>query len=435
MNTDAMTVVDQAERAVVSEILYNPVSVREACAHVMGLDFTDTRLGALFNLIVGMVTAGGVEAVTPATVRAESQKRRLEAMRDTRDRSPWRTLPDDAALVELVTARGTASIAADANVIREAAIARELAKFGRRVVQAAETWGADVSTLPSLIAEEAKRIRDGWRSTGMSVRLLEDVLADESLGEYDWLVPGLLERGDRLIVTGGEGLGKSTFLRQVLLCAAAGIQPFTASTYQPVKVMAIDAENSERQWHRKVRATVIAVEKLTGVNPAERVHLACVPRQDITRSRDLGNIHAAIDEYEPDLLMIGPLYKLVPTAINNDTEAAPLITVLDGIRERGITLLMEAHAGKSENAAGERNFAPRGSAALMGWPEFGLGLAPDAEDRRIAHIRRWRGDRDERNWPQRLRRGGVMPWTNDAADPTPSDEPQWSPHAALGSVA
>jgi hypothetical protein len=433
MNTDTALASDLAERAVVSEIVYNPAAVREASAHVMGRDFADTRLGRLFDLIVGMVTAGGTTTVTPSTVLAETLKRRNEAIRDKSGRNPWLALPDHVEFAELVGG-GTASVAADANVIREAAEGRALAKFGRRVTHAAES-DTDKAQLAALVVEEAKRIRDGWRTTGLDFRTLADVIADEALGEYDWLIPGLLERGDRLVLTGGEGGGKSTMLRQLALCAAAGVQPFTADTFKPCKVMVIDAENSYRQWHRKARGVVLAVERLTGENPAEHINLACTGRQDITKARDLGNIHAALDDYEPDLLLIGPLYKLLPGAINNDTDAAPLITALDGIRERGITLLMEAHAGKGESGSGERHWAPRGSSALMGWPEFGLGLAPDADNPSIAHVRRWRGDRDERDWPRRIRRGGVLPWTNDATDPPPADTPQWSPSGVLNRVA
>jgi hypothetical protein len=32
----------------------------------------------------------------------------------------------------------------------------------------------------------------------------------------------------------------------------------------------------------------------------------------------------------------------------------------------------------------------------------------------------WRGDRDERNWPLRIKRGGLWPWT--PIDPRASDE-------------
>jgi hypothetical protein len=61
---------------------------------------------------------------------------------------------------------------------------------------------------------------------------------------------------------------------------------------------------------------------------------------------------------------------------------------------------------------------PRGSAALMGWPEFGYGLRwNEVGD---VDMVAWRGDRDERNWPLRIKRGGLWPWT--PIDPKASDE-------------
>jgi hypothetical protein len=45
----------------------------------------------------------------------------------------------------------------------------------------------------------------------------------------DWVIPGLLAREDRLILTGAEGLGKMMLLRQIAVCAAAGLDPFTTS--------------------------------------------------------------------------------------------------------------------------------------------------------------------------------------------------------------
>ena len=49
----------------------------------------------------------------------------------------------------------------------------------------------------------------------------------------DWVIPGLLERGDRLIWTGFEGLGKSVVVRQLAVCAAAGVHPFTREPDRP----------------------------------------------------------------------------------------------------------------------------------------------------------------------------------------------------------
>jgi replicative DNA helicase len=81
---------------------------------------------------------------------------------------------------------------------------------------------------------------------------------------------------------------------------------------------------------------------------------------------------------------------------------------------------MEAHAGHAKNGAGERDFRPRGSSALLGWPEFGFGIVRSKEDpANLADVLRWRGDRDEREWPTTLMRGGHIPWLSvDAAAET-----------------
>jgi hypothetical protein len=102
----------------------------------------------------------------------------------------------------------------------------------------------------------------------------------------------------------------------------------------------------------------------------------------------------------------------MPKEVTTDTEAAPLLAALDGIRERGVAMLMEAHAGKATDGHGERNLAPRGSSALLGWPEFGYGLRPSSTDPDMAIMVPWRGDREQRGWPKLLRRGvdGEYPW-------------------------
>jgi replicative DNA helicase len=114
-----------------------------------------------------------------------------------------------------------------------------------------------------------------------------------------------------------------------------------------------------------------------------------------------------VDVHKPDLLYIGPLYKITSGAIQTDDDAAPLLVALDSLRERGLALLMEAHAAKGDGS-GTRDLRPRGSAALMGWPEFGFGLHP--LDNGDVELKRWRGDRDQRAWPTFMTRGHDWPW-------------------------
>jgi RecA-family ATPase len=232
--------------------------------------------------------------------------------------------------------------------------------------------------------------------------------------KYDWVVENLLERRDRLIVTGMEGSGKSVLLRQMSLCIASGVHPFEPTRQvEPRRVLVIDAENTEQQWARGARQIVSALERQGKTVARDAVNVQAGLRLDLTRQHDLNEVHRLIDTHKPDLIYLGPLYKLVPKEITTDDDAAPLLVALDGIRERGVVLLMEAHAGHAKGHGGERDLRPRGSSALLGWPEFGYGLRPDYESE-IAEFKAWRGDREVRDWPRFLRIGnpiaGELPW-------------------------
>ena len=228
--------------------------------------------------------------------------------------------------------------------------------------------------------------------------------------EEHWVIPGLLERGDRLVLTGVEGGGKSYFLRQISIMAAAGIDPFSLAPIDPVKVLVVDAENSERQWSRSAKYVTSLAEKWGVRSPRNEVVISAGVRIDLRVPADVNQVHRMIDEFQPDILQIGPLYKLVAKEISNDSDAAPLIMTLDSFRERGLVLLMEAHAGHAGKQS--KDLRPRGSSALLGWPEFGFGLLPDEENPEMVELARWRGDREQRSWPTGFRRGwdGELPW-------------------------
>lgn len=262
--------------------------------------------------------------------------------------------------------------------------------------------------------EEQVRVEARRRQSAFGAAELHPKYLSEILGltvKHDWLVQDLLERKDRLILTGGEGAGKSYLSRQLAVAIGAGVHPFTMTRIEPRRVLVVDAENSEQQWSRNARY-VANLSARKGVDPGKNVLVSAGTRLDFTLKADIDSVHRLMDEHKPDLLYIGPLYKLLSKSISNDDDAAPLIMALDGFRERGVTLLMEAHAGHSKSLGGDRDLRPRGSSALMGWPEFGFGLRPMEEDDQMVSLVRWRGDREERDWPTRLRRGvdGEMPW-------------------------
>jgi hypothetical protein len=231
---------------------------------------------------------------------------------------------------------------------------------------------------------------------------------------YDWIVPGLLERGDRLMLTGYEGLGKSMLTRQLAVTMAAGIHPFRTAhgnDYEPRRVLYIDCENSERQSRRKfwplARASVRADRRV----PDGGMRLIHKPNGlDLTRTEDSEWLLERVTAHEPDALFIGPFYRLHNTNMNDELAARKVVALLDRARNAaGCALVMEAHAGHG-NAIQERDVRPRGSSLLLGWPEFGYGLTPVEKDPKYVRLRPWRGPRDERDWPKQLTWGDPDGW-------------------------
>lgn len=395
------------EQMLIATCLMYPDSVTLVRGKVEAEDFSDRRYGIIYQAITGQYAEAGI--IDPVTVHQRATREGLLGV----------PLADLYRWLDGASSSVTAPTLAEQ--VKDAATRRQLSGLARIIESRARDMAQPVSDAVSAALDRLSAIREGATGGGgLHAKTLREILDAED-EEEDWVIPGLFERGDRLILTGWEGLGKTTWLRQIGICAAAGMNPVTLEPLdRRIKVLFVDVENSERQWRRETRGIATVAERGGIGSPRDYVHVHTGGRMDLRKDKDLGLVHRLVDEHQPEILVIGPIYRLVPTGINNDEEAAPLIAALDTLRDRGLVLMMEAHAPKG--AQGERSLAPRGSAALMGWPEFGFGLAPDQQDENgrtmTAEVVRWRGDRDrKREWPRTLWAGGPFPWTADEVAP------------------
>lgn len=226
---------------------------------------------------------------------------------------------------------------------------------------------------------------------------------------YDWLIPGVLERGERVIVVAEEGAGKTFLMRQVALCTAAGVHPFTKSRMDRIKTLTVDLENPERIIRRTSKEIVQSIRLFTKETPD--AGLVIKPAGlNLLKAEDRVFLEKAIERAEPDLVCMGPLYKAFvdPGGRTSEAIAVEVAKYLDELRDRyRISWWLEHHAPLGDSMR-SRDLRPFGSAVWSRWPEFGLALHHDPTEPHdyIYEVKHFRGARDARHWPLRMKRGG-----------------------------
>lgn len=307
---------------------------------------------------------------------------------------------------------------------------RRVQEAGQRLCQLAEA-GRDGAELADVVASMRSTVDDletGFGLIGDPDKPISlAALMAQPEEPHDWLVPGLLERTDRLLITGFEGLGKSHLVAQLGITLGAGVHPFSGKVMEDkgLRVLVVDAENSRRQIRRRwggIRARVDGLRAAVEAEPVdwgEQLRLVIRPEGlDLADVGEFARLEQAIALTAPDVVIGGPLYKLTRADVRDEVAARALIDALDRLRVRyGFALVLEAHAGHVGEAQGSRRLRPTGSSLFLRWPEFGLGIrahaqAAEEEHPSLVHVLSWRGGRDVRDWPALLGHSAVeLPWT------------------------
>jgi replicative DNA helicase len=392
----------EAERALLGALLIRPRTV-ETVGTLTADDFADQRHATIFNAIHAVADRDGAGAD------------HLMVIEELRRVGHLARLAGGGLLHDLVTdcpAYGNAPWYA--GKVREYAQRRRIAALGVRLSQIAEQSDIDVvlDNAATLLLELQVSVDAPAEEQPVAGLSTLESFVDETDDQYDWVIPGLLERQDRVIVVAGEGAGKSTLGRQVAVLTAAGRHPFEPDTpIPPQRTLIVDLENPPALVRRKTRHLVDRARNL-GIWADGRAFRWTKPGGlDIRRPGDARLLERVIAETRPALLVLGPLYKAFASHGDGPEQTADEArAVLDRLRERyGLTMWLEHHAPLAQQ--GQRDLRPFGSALWSRWPEFGLALRKDRNVReRLMHVEWFRGSRDERSWPAALERDTAWPW-------------------------
>jgi replicative DNA helicase len=385
----------EAEESYLGAFLLSPYKLLDSMTMISADDFYRPINGQIFSAIKDLLSRG--ENVDYVTVNNELRSRGVVIEPTVLSSLQMNTPGAHGAtrwaqiILEKSDARRTLSVLSDATgdifdgvdpYSVSADIAKELALLGT----------------PADRESEAKTLEE-W------IELSKDETASPVI------VPGILRQGWRTIVVSGEGTGKTTIMRTISMAVAQGHHPFWfSSKIEPRRVLYVDLENPLEVLGEPHVENFIKHIKLYDPDIYDPSRLKVWRRPggiNIRNQRDRADLQREIINHQPDLVCMGPIYKMYSGAgserLEESTEDTMLI--LDDLRTRyAFALLLEHHAPKGQ-AGQKRDMTPFGSQRWLAWPEVGVSLYADKNDPRVVQVRRFRGDRlGNVSWPDQIKR-------------------------------
>ena len=315
--------------------------------------------------------------------------------------------PNPNYVAFIMSAGFTGTVSYYASRLREASMRRHAQAALTRGLQYLES-GTDPLEVVNLVRDDLQALPRPSMDEDDCWTIQE--LMGLNVQENKFTIPGMLQRNERLVLTGSEGGGKSVFIYQLLTGAAYGVDTLTLEQFDPQRVMFIDVENNEFQARANLDKIVPTLDGMTsGIVPNWRSLKRRVV--NLLDTKDRSDILRRVTHYAPDILYMGTAYKL--TDITDETHRAvrAIQSVVDRIRQEiDCTVIVEHHAGHG-HMNDRNNMRPEGSSYWLRWPDFGYGMMPLQSATRMMRLKAWRGDRVMgRNFPIAVKQSGVFPW-------------------------
>jgi KaiC/GvpD/RAD55 family RecA-like ATPase len=181
----------------------------------------------------------------------------------------------------------------------------------------------------------------------------------------DWLIEGVVARGTLTLLAGREKEGKSLLAMACAACGAGGGGTLAGIHVEPLRVLIIDAENGDRELHRRLRSLGLRA------NHAARIEVYEATGHDLRRH--MHEVEAVLAASKPDLLVLDSWRSLWAGDENDSGEVAK---VLDPLRN----LIRSHNAGAVLIHHMRKGGGYRGSSAIGASVENVIELSRHDED-------------------------------------------------------
>jgi archaellum biogenesis ATPase FlaH len=199
---------------------------------------------------------------------------------------------------------------------------------------------------------------------------LDDFLSIESEG-IDYLIPGLLPRGETVLCSGLPKSGKTLLAIDAAFAIATGESHFLGEAVQQGKVLLVSVDESAQSTKAKL------IKR--GFRPRDTASIAVMTTWDISQ---LDALEAKLEVFRPDVVVIDSLKRITAgrEISENSAEFADIIyTLKELLTQYSAAGILIHHSNKNPEATGVSRV--RGSTAIAGavWGIWQMDI-PESED-------------------------------------------------------
>jgi AAA domain/DnaB-like helicase N terminal domain len=302
-----------------------------------------------------------------------------------------------------------------AEIVADQAARRRWIVAARRITQHARENPVIDDMHAAAVAEADSAAVHAGERTARSTRLIGAGAFAATAGVKPApVIPGVINRMDRVIVAAGGGSGKTVLALQHLAAASVGIHPFGTDRYDPARVLWIDLELPDYLAAENLELVMQTARYYGNPDTDGRFQMLHRPR-----GLDLGDrghrqlLAGLIRQHAPDFIAAGPVYKMHQDR-GERGDHTQVMDFWDEMRDRyGFALWLETHPAKEGRFGGNaKRPSPAGSGRWSDWCEIGFGLVP-GKSQHLWDVVPFRGQRDRsRAWPEQFQVNiaGGWPW-------------------------
>lgn len=183
---------------------------------------------------------------------------------------------------------------------------------------------------------------------------------------------GVMFRGARLLIAGPPKVGKSNFVIQLGMAAAAGGEFLCQRFERPLRVLWFQAEIHKAFLARRLERLACGLADEDRRLVRDNFWMTGRCDLDLRDANNLALVNDVIAGQAPDLVIFDPIINFSSGDENDNSEMRALLRAIDTLGERYRCAIAVVHHLRKDNSAGFDSV--RGASALRGWFDTGLML-------------------------------------------------------------